>query len=104
MDEELNTEAKSLLKEEQIKLAKVIESFERLNESKEWEILKELVFDKSLASIKKQLLNATLAPEINTNKLYRLQGEWAWAKKFNDINGYVDSLKKELLEINKRLK
>jgi hypothetical protein len=50
------------------------------------------------------LLNESTAPVIDTNKLYRLQGELAWAKKYNDVDRFIDSLKKQLADINKKIK
>lgn len=92
------------LRKKQGELVKVVEAFASLEESKEWATLKELVFDKSLASIERQLLNECLAPEVKVNKIYRLQGEWAWAKQYNNTHKFVDSLKKQLEDIKERLK
>lgn len=99
MDEEIEIK----LREEQTRLLTIIESFEKLEKSKEWSSLKELVFDKSLGSIERQIMNESLELEINTDKLYRLQGERAWVKQYCDTNRFVETLKKQLEEIKKRL-
>jgi hypothetical protein len=105
MDEiEITEEAKVRLQEKHAELVRVIESFESLEKSREWETLKELIFSKSLENIERQLLNESTAPVIDTNKLYRLQGELAWAKKYNDVDRFIDSLKKQLADINKKIK
>lgn len=101
---ELSEEVRVKLQERQTELIKIIESFEKLDQSKEWNTLKELVFDKSLEAIERQLLNESLAPKINTDKLYKLQGEWVWAKQYNDTNRFVEALKLQLQDIKKRLK
>lgn len=103
MEEEITAEEKDKLLHRQTELIKIIESFEKLDKSKEWETVNELVFEKSLQAIERQLLNESLAPEINMNKLYKLQGEWVWAKQYNDINRFTATLKKQLVEIKKRL-
>src|SRR3990167_2883664 len=97
----LTDETKVKLREEQSKIIKVIEAFAKLDSSKEWETLKDLVFNKSLASIERQMLSEVLTPEIKIDKLYRLQGEWAWAKQYSDVGRFTESLKKQLEEIKK---
>jgi hypothetical protein len=99
----MTEEAKILLREEQTRLLKVVEALSRLDKSKEWETLRDLVFSKSLVAIERQLLNETLSKEVNMNKIYRLQGEWAWAKQFTDVDRFIETLKKQLEEIKKRL-
>lgn|SRR3990167_1429082 len=105
MDElELTEEVKTHLRQRQGELLKIVEAYEKLEASKEWTTLKELLFSKSLAAIERQLLNETLANDIKTDKLYRLQGEWSWAKQYNDSSRFVEMLKKQLEDINKKLK
>lgn len=105
MDEfETSEEAKVKLRQKQTELANLIEALVKLEESKEWNTVKELVFDKSLVAIERQILNESLAKEINTNKLYKLQGEWAWSKQYSDTPRFISTLKKQLEDINKQLK
>ena len=94
----------ALLREEENRLIKLIEALSKLDKSKEWQVLKEMVFDKSLASIERQMMTSVLTPDINIEQLYKLQGEWAWAKQFADIDRFVETLKKQLEEIKKKLK
>jgi hypothetical protein len=101
--DDLTEQGKVLLAEKYAELVKIIQSFESLEKSKEWATLKELVFSKSLASIEKQLLNESSAPDISLHKLYKLQGELSWARKFNDINRFTDTLKKQLADIKTKL-
>lgn len=84
-------------------LVKIIESFESLEKSKEWETLKEYVFSKSLASIERQLLNAAIESPISHEKVYKLQGELSWAQRFNDIDRFVETYKKQLIDVKGKL-
>ncbi len=102
--DELSDKSIELLEQKREELVKIIQSFEILDKSKEWSTLKELVFDKSLASIERQLLSESLSPELTTSKLYKLQGEYAWAKRFTDFNGFIEKSKKQLEDINKKIK
>lgn len=85
-------------------LVKIIKSFESLEKSKEWETLKELVFSRSLASIERQMLNEATKKDVDINRIYYLQGEYAWARHYNDINHFIEGLTKELENINNKIK
>ncbi len=75
----------------------------KLNESKEWHVLKELVFDKSIEAIERQLLSESTKQEIEIKNLYRLQGELAWCKQYSDTGRFVETLKAQLQGIKNRL-
>jgi hypothetical protein len=92
------------LREIQNDLVRLIKSYVALDKNPDWKVLQELVFEKSLASIERQILNTALSKDINLNELYKLQGEWAWAKQHLDINRVVNGLKVQLEDIKQKLK
>lgn len=102
--EETTEDVKVKLRETETNLINLIEALAKLEQSKEWETVKKLVFDKSLESIERQLLNESLAIEVKPNKIYKLQGEWVWSKQFCDTNRFIETLKGQLSEIKKKLK
>ena len=85
-------------------LVRIIGSFESLEKSKEWETLKELVFDKSHSSVERQLLNAAKEPLIEISRLYKLQGELSWTKRLSNIPAFVEIYKQELISVKEKLK
>lgn len=85
------------------RLVRLIEALARLETNDDWKILKELVFDKSLSSIERQLMNETLNKEVNLNQIYKLQGEWAWAKQFTDVNRLIETYRKQLEDIKSKI-
>ncbi len=101
--DDLTKDQKVFLREEQTRLIKIIEAFATLEESKEWSTLKELVFSKQLESVERQMKNECLAEDIKVEKIYKLQGEWAWARQYSDTGRFVETLKQQLAEIKKRL-
>jgi hypothetical protein len=104
MDTELTEEQKKLLRGRQEELIKLLDAISKISSSKEWAVLKEIIFDKSLTSIEKQILNEGQAKEINTSRIYRLQGEWLWAKHYSDMERFAEGLKLELQNIKNKLK
>lgn len=105
MDEiEITEEAKVLMREKQAELVKVIEAFAKLENSEEWGTLKELVFNNTVTSIERQILNKALASQIDVNELYKLQGEWVWAKQYADVSRFTENLKKQIENIKNKLK
>lgn len=102
--DELTEEKKAKLRETQTELLLKLEALANLDENKDWQTLKELVFKKSLVSIERQQLHEAQAKDVSLYKLYRLQGEWEWAKRYCDTDRFVDSLKNQLKEIKSLLK
>jgi hypothetical protein len=100
----LTDEVKVQLRNEQTRLIKIIEAFMGLDKNKDWQILQELVFNLSVANIERQIYNVSLSREIDDKELYRLQGQLAWAKQYNDTGRFVEALKKQLEEIKRKLK
>lgn len=102
--DELTEERRAQLRETQTQLLRQLDALAKLDEREEWQTLKELVFNKSVASIERQQLLEAQAKEISLPKLYKLQGEWEWAKRYSDVDRFADSLKKQLKEIKSLLK
>jgi len=104
MNEELTKEQEASLEKKRASLVKILECLDSLEKSKEWETLKELVFSKELAKIERQLYLESLEQEINTKKIYILQGERNFAKRFVDVERFAEYHKSQLKEINRLLK
>jgi hypothetical protein len=100
----LTDEIKVQLRAEQTRLVKIIEALIKLDGNKEWNVLKEEVFGKSRQAIERQLMNECLSQEVKDPKIYRLQGEYAWAKQFCETDRFAETLKKQLEEIKRKLK
>lgn len=89
--------------ERHVELVKIIEALNVLESSEEWTTLKELVFDKELTSIERQLLLASQDNPLDQAKIYALQGERKQIKKY-EFKRFAESLKNELENINKQIK
>ena len=91
----------ALRKREQ-ELIKILEAFQRLNVTEDWNILKELLWKPARASIESQLLTESLSPKMDTAKLYRLQGEWERVM-LSDVDRVVERLTAELKGIKQSI-
>lgn len=100
---ELSEERKSVFRKRQEELLRILGALDVLSKSAEWNTLKELVYDKKVASIERQIISETTQKDIDLHKLYRLQGELAWAKNQSNIDRFADALKTELQEIKNQL-
>ncbi len=92
------------LRERQIELIKILEALNSVLKSSAWQTLEEMVFQKLVERLDRQLLSEARNPKIETDKLYLLQGERNWANRFADLRVYGEQLKKELAGINLKLK
>ncbi len=101
MEEEI--ENKGQYQERHAELVKIVEAFASLEKSKEWEVLKDLVFDKELEKIESRIRSESFNPVIDVTKIYRLQGRREFAKQFCDVKKYVDLLVKQLEELKKHI-
>jgi len=101
---ELSEDIKEQIRAKQVEIEKILEALEKLDKSKEWKTLQELLFKTSVEAIERQVKNEALAPKIDVDKLYRLQGEYAWARQYMDIPSFISSLKTQLQGIKQKLK
>lgn len=105
MDEEVLSESvKVSLEEKRAIHVNILESLDKLEKSEEWNVLKELVFNEALERIERALLQEALKPNIDLQKIYTLQGERNWAKRYCNIKTFADFHKTLLEEINNQLK
>ena len=101
---ELTEDIKEKLRVKQTEIEKVLEALEKLDKTKEWKALQEYLFKPSMEAIERQMRNECTAPVIDKNKLYRLQGEWVWARQYMNIPNFVSTLKQELTALRNKLK
>ena len=92
------------LRERHTELVRTIEAIDEVLRSKGWQTLKELVFDKVVARLDRLLLSEAKKTKVEEDKIYHLQGELAWARRYSDLKSYAEMLKKELEGINLKLK
>lgn len=96
------SDSEQKLRDRQNELIKILEAIDALLKVKAWQTLKELVFDGVVERLDRQLLSEAKKPEIEVSKIYFLQGEMAWARRYADLKSYAGMLENELKGIIKR--
>lgn len=76
-------------------LVKTVEAIDGVLKSRDWHVLREMMFDELVERLERQLLTEAKKPKVETDKIYFLQGELATAKRF-DLASYAEMCKKEL--------
>ncbi len=102
-DEFLTVEQVSILRNKQTELISIMEAYNFLEQTKEWQLIKE-AYRKQVESIEVEISSEVSKPVIDINKLYRLQGELTIAKRHSNTDRFVESLKVQLEGIKSRLK
>lgn len=90
------TDSGQKLRDRQTELIKILEAIDLVLKNKGWQTLKELVFDGVVERLDRQLLSEAKKPGIEADKIYFLQGEQAWARRYADLKSYAEMLQKEL--------
>lgn len=108
MMEELNSPGmesdQSSLLERRGELVRIVEALRRVADSKDWEVLTELVFNGVVETLERQLKNEAQNSTIVTAELYRLQGQLVWARKYADLDKLAEFFKKQIEGIQTKLK
>ena len=94
----------SSLVQRQSELVKIVEAIRGVADSKDWNVLKKLVFNDVLETLERQLKNEAQKAEVVTPELYRLQGQLVWARKYADLNKLAEFFKKQIESIQSNLK
>lgn len=98
------TDTEKKLRDRQQDLIKILEAIDEVLKSKAWQTLKELVFDGAVDRLDRQLLSEAKKPSIEVDKIYQIQGELVWARRYSDLKSYAEMLSSELLGIKEHLK
>lgn len=92
------------LRERESELVRVIEAIKVIADTKEWGTLKNYVFDGVVEKLEKDLLTEAKKIDPDKQKLASVNGQFAWAKKYADLESLADVFRVELTQIRKQIK
>ena len=93
----------SFLQEKQGELAQLVEAINRVDTGEDWRKLKELLLDGIVEKLERQLKDEARKDEISLPKLYRLQGQIEWARRYTNLKKIADDKRLELESIKKQI-
>lgn len=83
--------------------SQIVEALNRVEQSEDWKKLKRLVLDDVLAKIEKNLVAEAQKKEINAPKIYHLQGQLAWAKRYSDLKILSEFFRQQIEQIKLKI-
>lgn len=84
-------------------LSQIVEAIHGVEASEAWKKLKKLVLDQIVPNLERQVFNEASKDEVDVKKIYRLQGQLIWARKYTDLKRLGEWKKMELESIKNQL-
>jgi len=82
--------------EYETELVRVVEAIAEVLKTKEWQVLKGLVFDKEVERVERLLTSEARKVPLSIESIYRLQGELKWAKRYSDLKELAQHYQNQL--------
>lgn len=102
--EEIPPERTEWMRAREGTLVKIIESLGRLSVTDEWSTLKTEVFNGVVENLEKRLVSESSKMPLDTGKIYQLQGQLVWARRYANLDTLTDTFRLELTNIRNQLK
>ena len=93
----------SFLQERQGELARLVEAINKVEANEDWRKLKELLLDGLVEKLERQLKDEASKEEVSLPKVYRLQGQIDWAKKYVNLKKMSDEKRLEMENLKKQI-
>ena len=94
---------KPILRQREGELVKLIETIMRIEQSEDWQILRNHIFDGLVEGIEGRLRGEAGKNELNQPEVYRLQGQLLLARKYADFKKLGDVYRSELSNVKSQL-
>ena len=93
----------SFLQEKHGELARLVEAINRVEANEDWRKLKELLLDGIVERLERQLKDEAGKEEVSLPKVYRLQGQIAWARKYSNLKKMSEEKRLEMENLKKQI-
>lgn len=107
--EEAKDNRLSFLQNQQGEFTQLVEAINRIESNEDWQKLRKLLLDDVVNRLEKELKSEAERSPLDEPKIYRLQGQLEWARKYIDLKKLADykklvieNLKKQIYEQNPR--
>ena len=92
------------LQKQQGELIQVIEAINQVETSENWQKLKKLLLDGIVINLEKQSASEAAKGEIDLPRVYRLQGELKWARRYSDLRKLSEDKRQQVENIKNQIK
>src|SRR3990167_9323991 len=89
--EESPVDPRPILRQRETAIARIIEAINEVASSESYQVLKRELFDGLVETIEREIRRENNQKNIDLPTLYRLQGQYAWAKKYSDFQTLRDA-------------
>ena len=93
----------SFLQEQQGELAQLVEAINRVEANEDWRKLKEIFLNGIVEKLERRLRDEAKKDAVSLPKLYRLQGQIEWARKYSNLKKISDEKRLEIENIKKQI-
>lgn len=93
----------SFLQQKQGELAQLVEAINRVEANDDWRKLRELFLNGIVDRLERQLRDEAQKSEVDLPKIYRLQGQIEWAKRYSDLKKISDEKRLEIENLKKQI-
>ena len=94
----------SFLQKQQGELTQIVEAINQVETSENWQKLKKLFLDEIVTNLERQLALEAAKDEIDPPKMYRLQGELKWAKRYSDLKKLSEAKRQQIENLKNQIK
>lgn len=104
LDTTENEELSTRLRQREGELVTLIEVMNRIEDNSDWLKLKSILLDSVCESIERKIRIESLKIPLDIPRIYQLQGELSWARKYSDLSKLVEDYRRELQHVRQKLK
>lgn len=101
--EEVKDNRLSFLQNQQGEFAQLVEAINRVESNEDWQKLRKLLLDDVVTKLEKELKSEAEKSPLNEIKIYRLQGQLEWARKYTDLKKLADYKKLVIENLKKQI-
>ena len=92
------------LEKQQGELAQIVEAINQVETSEKWQKLKKLLLDGIVTNLERQLASEAAEDEVDLPKIYKLQGELKWARRYSDLKKLSEAKRQQIENIKNQIK
>lgn len=101
--EEIKDNRLSFLQSQQGEFTQLVEAINGVESNESWQKLKKLLLDDVVARLEKDLRLEAERSVLDEPKIYRLQGQLEWARKYTNLKKLADYKKLEIENIKNQI-